>query len=142
MSISKSKKRIKIDQNEVKGVVNVKKEYLIKNGYIDFADWASRKDNLYIGRNMDFYVPGAIGSIWQNPYPVLNPKKKYKDTKKRYTLDESLDLYEKYVLANPDLMDRLSELIGKTVGCWCKGPNGENRCHGDILTKLVKEYCN
>jgi len=138
---TKSKTQIKDqikDQIKVKGVVNVKKESLIKNGYDDFSDWISHTDHVYIGRDMSFYVSGAHGSIWQNPFPVIVPGKKYKDKKQRYTLDKSLELYEKYVISNPDLMDRLHELNDKIIGCWCY----PSRCHGDILSKLVKEYCN
>lgn len=146
--IPKSKTQIKdpVQVKEVKDVVNVKKEYLVKRGYDDFADWASHGDHVYIGRDMSFYVPGATASIWQNPFPVVVPGKKYKDKKIRYTLDESLILYEKHVLSNPDLMSRLCELDGKTVGCWCisskTNMSSKPKCHGDVLVSLVRVYCN
>jgi FMN phosphatase YigB (HAD superfamily) len=131
------------DKIRVKGVVNIKKEFLVQNGYTDFSDWASYDDHVYIGRDMSFYVPGAKGSIWQNPYPLCIPGKKYKDKKPRYTLDESLELYEQYIISNPDLMSRLNELNGKILGCWCVSNSDKtNRCHGNVLKKLVKEHCN
>lgn len=126
---------------KVKEIVNVKKEYLIKMGYMDFSDWVSHNDHVYIGRNMSFYVPGANGSIWQNPYPLCTPGKKYKDKKQRYTIDESLVLYEKYVRSRPDLMSKLHELDGKTLGCWCITSTNK-KCHGTVLSKLVSNYCN
>lgn len=120
---------------EVKGVVNIKKDALIKNGYKDFEDWASHSDHIYIGRNMTYYVPGTTESIWHNPYPVAVPGKKYKD---RYTREESMKLYKQYILSNPNLMSKLNQLNGKILGCWCK----PLKCHGDILAELIKEYCN
>ncbi len=53
-------------------VVNVKKIFLNQNGYNDFEEWNKQPNHLYIGRNMNFYVKGAIGSKWKNPYSVKN----------------------------------------------------------------------
>jgi len=105
-------------------IVNVKKAHLNKRGIKDFPEWKSKDRSLYVGRNMSFYVDGATGSKWQNPYPL-----------KKYTLDESLNLYEKHIRSNEELFNSLHELKDKELGCWCK----PNRCHGDILIKLLKE---
>ena len=51
-------------------VVDVHKAELVKRGYRDFADWAARPNHIYVGRNMSFYVPGAHGSKWANPFTV------------------------------------------------------------------------
>jgi hypothetical protein len=128
-----TKKRI-----QVKGVVNVRKNELIKLGYANFEDWKSDENNLYIGRDMSFYVNGAVGSVWGNPFPVAKKNNDYKNKAPRYTLDESLKKYRQHIESNPELVNRLKELDGKILGCWCK-PNG---CHGDILTELVDKYCN
>lgn len=159
MEDEKEMKEIKeIDVIEVKGVVNVKKHELIKSGYKNFKDWASRKDHVYIGRDMSFYVEGAPfgGSIWGNPFHVvrdtqkpgrrsypLGPKRS-KDLQERsskktrnYTLDESLKKYREYIESDPKLIAKLHELKDKELGCWCK----PNRCHGDVLVELVKKYC-
>lgn len=105
-------------------VVNVRIKELTKIGYTDFQHWLSDPNNVYIGRNMSFYVPGAVSSVWQNPYVV---------GKNKYTLDESLDKYREHILKS-DLVNRLNELNGKTLGCWCK----PNRCHGDVLKELIE----
>lgn len=127
---------------QVKGVVNVKKQELVKHGYDDFMDWSSNKDNLYIGRDMSHHVPGAVGSVWGNPFPVAKPEKfqtnAHRNNTPRYTLDESLILFRQHIESSPNLISRLKELDGKALGCWCK----PNRCHGDILTELVEKYCN
>lgn len=102
-------------------VVNVRKTELNKQGYESLSEWKKEGNHLYIGRNMSFYVPGAVGSKWRNPYTV-----------KKYGLDKSLELYEKHV--RDKLYDDLDELDGKILGCWCK----PERCHGDILVKMLK----
>lgn len=108
-------------------VVNIKKKYLNKSGYKDFTDWNSKDQNVYIGRNMNFYVNGAHESKWKNPYSA-----------KKYGRDECINMYKKYVMQNKQLMNDLVELKGKTLGCWCK----PDKCHGDILVELVNKLDN
>jgi Domain of unknown function (DUF4326) len=113
-------------------IVNVKKQYLIKNGYKDFEDWARDPNHVYIGREMSFYVKGAKKSKWANPFPV-----------KKYGVDECLKLYKDYILNNAKLLNELHELENKELGCWCKDENNINQinqisCHGDILIELIK----
>lgn len=74
-----------------------------------------------IGRNMNFYVKGAIASKWKNLYSV-----------KKYSINDSLKLYEEYLLNNKDLLNDIKELKDKTLGCWCKN-------NGDILLKLINK---
>ena len=104
-------------------IVNVKKAELNKRGISDFEEWSGRENTLYIGRNMNFYVKGALGSKWANPFSA-----------KKFGREECLRLYEERIRQNEDLMGSLDELRGKELGCWCK-PEG---CHGDILIKLLK----
>ena len=52
-------------------------------GYNDFEDWVKNNENVYIGRNMNFYVKGALGSKWRNKFSV-----------KKYGREECLRLYE------------------------------------------------
>ena len=66
-------------------------------------------------------------SVWANPYKV-GPGE--------HTLEESLRLYEDYIRNKPELMARLPELEGKTLGCWCKPTKA---CHGEVLLRLVEE---
>jgi hypothetical protein len=105
-------------------VVNVKKASLNAIGYSDFLSWSSQPGHVYIGRNMNFYVKGALGSPWANPY-----------TLKKYSRTECLSKYEAYVREGP-LWNRLDELKNATqLGCWCS-PDG---CHGDVLARLIHE---
>jgi len=101
-------------------VINIKKANLKKLGYDDLEDWLQKDNHIYIGRNMTFYVPGAVKSKWANPFSV-----------NQYGREECLKMYKKYVKEN--LIDDLHELKGKTLGCWC----APEACHGDILMKMV-----
>ncbi len=73
------------------------------------------KYDVYIGRP----------SKWGNPFVIG------KDGNR----EEVVRKYEQWILKQPDLIEEISTLKGKTLGCWCK-PAG---CHGDILAKLADE---
>lgn len=78
--------------------------------------------DVYIGRP----------SKWGNPFSHKeNTIAKYKVKNK----EEAIDAYHKWILNQSDLLNSLHELEGKTLGCWC----APNKCHGDILIKLIDE---
>jgi len=103
---------------------DIHKKELNKRGFKDFRDWNNQEHTLYIGRNMNFYVKGAIESKWKNPFSV-----------KTYGLEKCLELYEEYIRETPELEGSLGELDGKELGCWCS----PKPCHGDVLIKLLEE---
>ena len=106
-------------------VVCIKKAELNKRGIDNFADWQSKKKSIYIGRNMSFYIKGAVGSKWSNPFTV-----------KKYGRRKCLKLYKQYI-EKSDLYYQLHELSGKELGCFCL----ENEdCHGKMLIELMKEF--
>lgn len=109
-------------------LVDIHKKNLQQKGYDCFLEWKVKPGHLYIGRNMAFYVPGTEASIWRNKYSV-----------KKYGLEECLRLYEMDI-RNSDLYDRLDELSGLKLGCWCHDDfSPEKKCHGDVLIALFKE---
>jgi len=60
-------------------------------------------------------------SIWHNPHKSKNPTGDFKT----------------YITTkNQELLKRLPELKGKTIGCWCK----PKPCHGDIIVSLYTEH--
>lgn len=78
--------------------------------------------DVYIGR----------GSIWGNPFSHKE------GTKALYVVpsrEEAIQKYEEWIKNKPELLSRLSELKGKTLGCWCSPKS----CHGDVLIKLVEQ---
>lgn len=66
-------------------------------------------------------------SIWGNPYVIG-----YDGTR-----TEVIEKYEAYMRSRADLMAALPELKGCNLMCFCS----PLPCHGDVLIKLVKEFC-
>ena len=87
-------------------VVSVKKAELNKRNIANFQEWSERKDTMYIGCNMSFYVPGTNKSKWADPYSV-----------KKYGREDCLKMYEEYIMKS-ELLNDLHELDGKELGCW------------------------
>lgn len=87
----------------------------------------------------DVYIGRGIGSFWGNPYSHKEGTlAKYKVD----TVEEAIAKYREYVLSSPKMLDRLCELKGKVLGCWCKTKKNPNApCHGDVLIELVNERC-
>lgn len=75
------------------------------------------KHDVYIGR----------GTKWGNPFEIGRDGNR----------EEVIRLYEIYARNNPEIMNSLHELKGKRLGCSCKPAP----CHGDVLVKLIKEFC-
>ena len=72
--------------------------------------------DVYIGR----------GSKWGNPFTIGNSGDR----------DEVCDKYKGWFFTQPHLVNSLHELVGKTLGCFCK----PKRCHGDFLVKQVRKF--
>jgi hypothetical protein len=92
--------------------------------------------DIYIGRSHN------INDIWGNPYTTKDSKiAEFKvDTK-----EEAITKYETYLRNNPELLDKLKDLKGKVLGCWCTNKTEYKEtdkliCHGQILLKLLQEY--
>lgn len=103
--------------------------------------------DVYIGREH----AGRAESPWGNPYVLRfvpaertyviwrrNQKglwERYLSTPRRELAVRSmLDLYRIHVRRT--LRDRLPELVGHRLGCWC----APNPCHGDVLLELLVEF--
>lgn len=116
-------------------VVNVRKAQLNKMGIRDFAEWSKMDNTVYIGRNMSYFVPGTFQSKWANPF------------KSKKHGDGTLQLYESHIRDSPHLMNQITELDGKQLGCWCVSTtqyisddlNRPLTCHGEVLLKILKE---
>ena len=115
-------------------VVNVSVKN-IRPEYSNLHQWIQDKDNnIYIGRSRVVFIDGIRypfeNSIWSNPYKIT-------DTQSR---EQVLELYYEYIKKKiekePMLVDELIKLKGKKLGCWCK----PEKCHGDILLDLIKQY--
>ena len=70
----------------------------------------------------------AAPTAWANPYrPVV---------RSWANNHVAVELYEKWIRTQPDLLVRLDELRGYDLACWCPP---ELPCHADVLLKLVAE---
>jgi hypothetical protein len=85
--------------------------------------------NVRNGAPCDVYV--GRGSIWGNPFSHLD-ESKY-DVIKVATRAEAIAKYEEYLLASSELMNHLSELRGKKLGCWC----APYPCHAEVLVRYA-----
>ncbi len=70
--------------------------------------------DIYIGRP----------SKWGNPFQIG----------KDGTRDEVIEKFRNWIITQPNLLKDLSEIKGKTLGCWCKPKS----CHGDVLVELIE----
>lgn len=86
--------------------------------------WKKEKFDVFIGRP----------SIWGNPF---SHKEKTNAQFKVDSVKEAIECYRKWLLTQPDLMERLPELKGKILGCWCKH-KADDICHGDVLVEYVR----
>lgn len=110
-------------------VANLRKKY---GSDANFEKWLEDSNNVYCGRLGRIFVNGKYfgyeGSKWANPYTI-----------KKYSLDECLVLYQKYITEkiekDPKEFD-LNELKAKNLGCWC---NLKDRCHVDVLLALLAD---
>lgn len=114
-------------------VVNVKVAH-IRPEYNDLKEWMNDENNVYIGRKGIVFINNERfpkeDSIWHNPFKIDT------DT----TREDVLKKYVKYIKekldGDPLLVNKLLELKGKKLGCWCH----PKLCHGDILVKMIKHY--
>ena len=87
----------------------------------DIQQWKANKANVYIGRRtVDFEE-----SKWGNPYHVT----------RKCSNEKAVAKYERYIRRNSVLLKDITELAGKTLGCWCC----PLACHGNVLLKILQE---
>lgn len=81
--------------------------------------------DVYIGRKCTMGGWDLPQSKWANPFSV----------RECGSVEVAVAKYREFIENQPELLDSLDELTGKTLGCWCKpGP-----CHGDVLVDLWRK---
>jgi hypothetical protein len=88
--------------------------------------------NIKSHREYDVYI--GRPSIFGNPYTHI----KNKETRAEYvvaTRKEAIEKYREYLLNNPELLDKIEQLRGKTLACWCSPKS----CHGDIIIEVLNK---
>lgn len=85
-------------------------------------------------RNEPYDVYIGRPSKWGNPFTHIKDGR----TKAKYicdSRDEAIQKFEHWITKGEGryLLTHISELRGKTLGCWCS----PKACHGDVLLKLA-----
>lgn len=110
-------------------VVNVKVAH-IRPEYNNLKEWMDDENNVYIGRKRIVFIDGE--RFPSDDSPFANPFKVSKSNDDRIAV---VDRYEGYIKEKIDTGEvDITSLYGKTLGCWCK----PEKCHGDILLKLIR----
>jgi len=110
-------------------IVNVKVKNIRPN-YDTLSDWMKNPQNEYIGRSGVVFINKERfpkkSSMWANPFTVKTEGR-----------DKCLELYESWVREKikKEGTTELKKLKNKVLGCWCK----PEKCHGDILIKILNE---
>lgn len=96
-------------------------------------EWAKTHERfIYIARGRDRRYPTIaetlfpeilIDSVWKNPYST-----------KKFSREQAMAMYANDLLRKSDLLERLPELRGKILGCWCH----PEACHGDVLIQRIQ----
>ncbi|MFE8701190.1 SLOG family protein [Cytobacillus sp. FJAT-54145] len=85
----------------------------------------------------DVYIGRGNGSIWGNPF---SHKEGTKAAHKTKTAEEAVQKYEEWLLKQSHLLEKLPELKGKVLACWCKSKRQPDApCHGDVLLKYSND---
>ena len=78
-------------------------------------------DAVYVGRRRPSH--GLAGSDFANPYRIGRDG----------TREEVIEKYRRWLAKQPDLLQRLHELHGRRLACWC----APEPCHGDVLVAFA-----
>lgn len=81
--------------------------------------------DVYIGRQCTMGGWNLQRSKWANPFSV----------KECGSAEVAVVRYREWIFKQPQLLQQLSELRGKVLGCWCK----PGACHGDVLIELCEK---
>ncbi len=96
----------------------------------DRAELEADPDFVYVGRAMP--RQGWRGSIWGNPFRV---------SREAGTATQAVESFRGWLDSQASMRARISELRGKTLGCWCCDWNpGEpvvTRCHAIVLAQMA-----
>lgn len=84
--------------------------------------------NVRSGLPFDVYI--GRPSPWANPYS--SKPSRVRGVIRVATAIEAVERYEEWLMKQPHLLERLPELCGKVLGCWCDGLI----CHGYVLVRL------
>lgn len=80
--------------------------------------------DVYIGRRCREFD----ASPWANPFRLGDESQRRAMVRR----------YVEWLLDQPALLDQVSVLKGKRLGCWCRSPRHDVLCHGLVLIALAE----
>lgn len=115
-------------------IINVKVKY-IRPKYDNLKEWCNDPNNIYIGRSGVVFIDGERypknNSIFANPYKI-SPNHNREDVIALYKINLR-SLLDTDKITIQDILN----LKGKTLGCWCKEPGKDIKCHGDVILEMI-----
>ena len=87
-------------------------------------------------KKYDIYIGRGEGSIWGNPF---THKEGTLAAFKVATRKEAIEKYREWILTQPHLLEKIPELKGKVLGCWCRSIKNSKACHGDVLAEMANK---
>ena len=89
---------------------------------VNLQNFGSVEEWVRMGEGKHVYI--GRGSMWGNSHKLSDHEN---------DRDQVLNLYYTDILKDDELMEKVGELEGKILGCWC----APERCHGEIIHKLA-----
>lgn len=93
----------------------------------------SQAGDIYVGRP-NRRVPAGLEQRTEfgNPFPigVETPERRR----------EVIEAYRRHLLGSPEMLNKLPELRGKRLVCWCPVSKPWKPCHVDVLIELLDSY--
>lgn len=95
------------------------------------------KCDVKIGRGKDGLIPpppqeGCFG----NPFFLRNQDD---EVERKRVVMQYKSYFEKRILEDKQFRDAVLSLKGKKLGCFCKQPDKDVLCHGDVIAKWLNE---
>ena len=96
----------------------------VQAGQTVLANLRSDKALIAWAQESGLYVRIDRRSEWGNPFKIEDEAVRA----------EAIEGYRQYVAGQDELIDRLDDLRGKVLGCWCF----PDPCHGSVLIELIE----
>jgi len=95
----------------------------VLNGETVLVNQHSDKALVQWAKENDFYIKIDRNSIWGNPFILTEDG----------TRQEIIEKYKWYYNLKPSLQNKIEDLRGKVLGCWCYPED----CHGNVLLNIL-----
>ena len=83
--------------------------------------------HVYVGREVHSLTRQYSDFKWGNPYRLRDHN---------HSREKVLELFQLYLQHNQELLESVSELKGKILGCWC----APGKCHAEVLHRLAGNH--